>query len=72
MKFVKVGDYIINPRFITHVELDSLESPNTVNVHLREGFYRALEGKGPINGDDADALEQDLCDIKAMDAARKR
>lgn len=61
MKFVKVGDYIINSHFITRVELDSQESPSQVNLHIREEFYRALQGKGLIIEDDVDTIQQNLC-----------
>ncbi len=57
MEFIKVGDYVINARFVTHVEL---ESPEGVNVHVTEEIYNALrEKEQQPDEDDANALEGD-------------
>lgn len=57
MEFIKVGDYVINARFVTHVEV---ESPDDVNVHVTEDIYNALrEKEQQSEQDNANTLEDD-------------
>lgn len=45
MKFIKVGDYAINPYFVAYVEPDSPNFPKIVSIHVKQEVYEVLKAK---------------------------
>ena len=45
MKFIKVGNYVINPFFITYMELNLLDFPNVASIHVQKEVYKALKAR---------------------------